>query len=246
MTNPFEAKLETLADPEALSHRVADWLLELATAKDGIFGIGLSGGKTPRRLYERLAGPPYRDSFPWSRTHWFWGDERFVPHDDALSNYRMVREALLSLAPIPALNVHAIPTEGISLEAAASAYEHQLKSYYGAERLDPARPLFDVTLLGLGLDGHTASLFPETAALAERSRWVAAVVGAKSEARITLTYPALESSQNVAFLVEGQEKRAILKRLCHGDNNLPAARLRPAGALRIFADGAAVEGAIER
>lgn len=246
MTNPFEAKLETLADAEALSHRVADWLLEMATAKDGIFAINLSGGSTPRRLYERLAGPPYRDTFPWSRTHWFWGDERFVPHDDALSNYRMVSEALLSRAPIPAINVHAIPTEGISPEAAASAYERQLKSFYGAERLDPARPLFDVTLLGLGLDGHTASLFPGTAVLAEQNRWVAAVVGAKSEARITLTYPALESSRNAAFLVEGKEKRAILKRLCRGDASLPAARLRPAGALRVFADKAAIEGAIER
>jgi 6-phosphogluconolactonase len=246
LTNPFEAKLETLADAEALSHRVADWLLEMATAKDGIFAINLSGGSTPRRLYERLAGPPYRDTFPWSRTHWFWGDERFVPHDDALSNYRMVREALLSRAPIPTDHVHPIPTEGISPEAAASAYEHQLKSFYGADRLDPARPLFDVTLLGLGPDGHTASLFPGTAVLAEQKHWVAAVVGAKSEARITLTYPALESSRNAAFLVEGEEKRAILNRLCRGDASLPAARLRPAGALRVFADEAAIEGVIER
>ena len=246
MTNPFEAKLEILADPEALSHRVADWLLEMATAKDGIFAIDLSGGSTPRRLYECLAGPPYRNSFPWSRTHWFWGDERFVPHDDALSNYRMVREALLSRAPIPALNVHPIPTEGVSPEAAASAYERQLKSFYGAECLDPARPLFDVTLLGLGPDGHTASLFPGTAVLAEQDRWVAAVVGAKSEARITLTYPALESSRNAAFLVEGEEKRAILNRLCRGDDSLPAARLRPAGMLRVFADEAAIDNVFER
>jgi 6-phosphogluconolactonase len=246
LTNPFEATLEILADPEALSHRVADWLLEMATAKDGIFSISLSGGSTPRRLYERLAGPPYRDTFPWSRTHWFWGDERFVPHDDGLSNYRMVREALLSRAPIPALNIHPIPTEGVSPEGAAAAYERQLKSFYGAERLDPAQPLFDVTFLGLGPDGHTASLFPGTAVLTERNRWVAAVVGAKSEARITLTYPALESSRNAAFLVEGEEKRAILNRLCRSDDSLPAARLRPAGTLHIFADEAAIEGAKER
>ena len=206
MTSPSEAKLEILADPEALSRRVADWMLELATAKDGVFAVALSGGSTPRRLYEHLAGPPYRDVFPWSRTHWFWGDERFVPHDDALSNYRMVREALLSRAPIPAINIHPIPTEGISPEAAASAYERELKSFYGAERLDPARPLFDVNLLGLGPDGHTASLFPGTAVLAERDRWVAAVIGAKSEARITLTYPALESSRHAAFLVAGKRE----------------------------------------
>ncbi|AGK56919.1 6-phosphogluconolactonase [Hyphomicrobium denitrificans 1NES1] len=245
MINPFEAKLETLANAEALSHRVADWLLEMATAKHAIFAINLSGGSTPRRLYERLAGPPYRDTFPWSRTHWFWGDERFVPHDDARSNYRMVREALLSRVPIPAVNVHPIPTEGITPESAASAYERQLKSFYGAERLDPARPLFDVTLLGLGPDGHTASLFPGTAVLVEQTHWVAAVVGVKSETRITLTYPALESSQNVAFLVEGREKRAILKRLCRGDDSLPAARLRPVGMLCVFTDQAAIEGANE-
>ena len=109
MTSPSEAKLEILADPEALSRRVADWMLELATAKDGAFAVCLSGGSTPQRLYEHLAEPPYRDRFPWARTHWFWGDERFVPHDDALSNYRMVREALLSRAPIPAINIHPIP-----------------------------------------------------------------------------------------------------------------------------------------
>jgi 6-phosphogluconolactonase len=239
MTSSSAAELEILADPEALARRVADWLLEAATAKDGVFAVALSGGSTPRRLYEYLAGPPYRDRFPWSRTHWFWGDERFVPHDDALSNYRMVREALLSRVPIPAGNIHPIPTEGVGPERAAAAYERELKSFYGAERLDPVRPLFDVTLLGLGPDGHTASLFPGTAVLAERQRWVAAVLGAKSEARITLTYPALESSRHVAFLVVGKEKRQSLERLRRGDDKLPAARLHPSGTLRLFGDAAA-------
>ena len=240
MTDPSEARLEILADPEALSRRVADWLLEEATTKDGAFAVALSGGSTPQRLYQLLAGPPYCDKFPWSRTHWFWGDERFVPHDDALSNYRMVREALLSRAPIPAINIRPIPTEGMTPDEAASTYERELKSFYRAERLDPARPLFDVTLLGLGSDGHTASLFPDTAVLAEHDRWVAAVVGAKSEARITLTYPALESSRNAVFLVVGEEKRAMLDRLRRGDDSLPAARLHPTGTLRIFGDVAAV------
>lgn len=241
MTSRPEPKLEILANAEAFARRVAEWLLEMATATGGIFAVALSGGSTPRRLYQLLAGPPYRDAFPWSRTHWFWGDERFVPHDDALSNYRMAREALLSHAPIPAVNIHPVPTEGLSPQAAASAYEHELKSFYGAGRLDPARPLFDVTLLGLGPDGHTASLFPSTAVLAERHRWVAAVVGASSEARITLTYPALESSRHTAFLVEGIEKRAMFDRLRRGDDQLPAARLRPIGTLRLFSDAAAAE-----
>jgi 6-phosphogluconolactonase len=241
MTRLAEAKLEILADPEALSRRVADWMLDAAQATEGAFAVALSGGATPRRLYEHLAGPPYRDRFPWSRTHWFLGDERFVPQDEALSNYRMAREALLSRAPIPAANIHPVPTEGLTPAAAASAYERELKSFYGAERLDPARPLFEVTLLGLGPDGHTASLFPGTAVLAERERWVVAVVGAKSEARITLTYPALESSRRVAFLVEGREKRAILERFRGGDDSLPATRLHPTGTLWIFSDAAAAE-----
>ena len=231
--------LEILPDPEALAHRVADWILDLAVAKDGLFAVALSGGSTPRRLYQLLAASPYRERFPWSRTHWFWGDERFVPQDDALSNYRMVREALLSHAPIPAGNIHPIPTEGLSPEGSASAYERELKSFYGAERLDPVRPLFDVTLLGLGPDGHTASLFPGTAVLAERDRWVAAGVGTKAEARITLTYPALESSRQAAFLVAGVEKRAMLEQLRRGDDKLPAAHLHPTGTLWIFGDAAA-------
>lgn len=241
MTSPSEAKLEILVEPAALARRVAEWLFAAATAKDGVFAVALSGGSTPQRLYEQLAAPPYRDKFPWSRTHWFWGDERFVPHDDALSNYRMVREALLSRVPIPAANIHSIPTEGISPEAAASAYERDLKAFYGADRLDPARPLFDVTLLGLGPDGHLASLFPGTAVLAECDRWVAAVLGTKAEARITLTYPALESSRYAAFLVVGKEKRAIFDRLRRGDDNLPAARFRPVGTLCLFSDAAAAE-----
>ena len=241
MTSLSEAKLEILDNPEALSRRIASWMLELATAKDGAFSVALSGGSTPQRLYQLLTRPPYRDSFPWLRTHWFWGDERFVPHDDALSNYRMVRKALLSRAPIPASNIHPIPTEGVTSEAAASAYEHELKAFYGAGRLDPTRSLFDMTFLGLGPDGHTASLFPGTSVLAERDRWVAAVAVAKTEVRITLTYPALESSRHVAFLVAGEDKRTILGRIRAGDDSVPAARLHPTGTLWVFADAAAGE-----
>jgi len=243
MTSPAEAKLEVLADPDALARRVADWLLARALAKDAAFAVALSGGSTPKRLYALLASPAYLEKFPWSRTHWFWGDERFVPPDDPLSNYRMVKEAMLSHAPIPEGNIHAVPVEDLSPEAAAIAYETELKAFYRADRLDPARPLFDVTLLGLGPEGHTASLFPDTAALAERERWVAAVVGAKAEARITLTYPALASSAHVAFLIAGQEKQEIFARLRAGDESLPAARVRPSGDVTWFADQAAANGA---
>jgi 6-phosphogluconolactonase len=233
--------LDCLPDPDALTCRVADWLLDLSILEERVFAIALSGGTTPRRLYERLAGPACIGRFPWSRIHWFWGDERFVPRDDARSNYRMVREALLSRAPIPVGNIHPIPTEGVSPWVAARAYEIDLRSFYGADHFDPTRPLFDVTLLGLGPDGHTASLFPGAAVLDERHRWVAAVAAVEGEPRITLTYPALESCRHAAFLVAGADKREILGRLCRGDQTLPAARLRPAGSLTVFADAAAAD-----
>ena len=242
MTAAAKAHLEVLADPEALARRVADWLLAAALEKDGAFAVALSGGSTPRRLYGLLASPAHLDKFPWSRTHWFWGDERFVPHDDPLSNYRMAREAMLANAPIPAANIHAVPFDGLTPDAAAGAYEAELKAFYGADALDPARPLFDVNLLGLGPDGHTASLFPGTAVLAERGRWVAAVVGAKAEARITLTYPALESSARVAFLISGAEKQDIFARLRRDDESLPAQHVRPVGDVTWFADQAAANG----
>lgn len=241
---PVMRKLDVLADPEALARRVADWIIDLASAKTGLFTVALSGGSTPRRLYQMLATPPWRDAAPWGRIHWFWGDERFVPSTDALSNYRMAREAMLSHAPIPPLNIHRMPTEGgISPQAAAAAYESDLQSFYGASHFDEARPLFDVTLLGLGTDGHTASLFPGAPALNERRRWALAVIGEKTESRITLTYPALQSSRQVAFLVSGADKRAILGRLLNGADDIPAGRLRPTGACRIFADRAAAPAA---
>ncbi len=239
MSTPLEATIEILADPDALAQCVADWLLRISSSVDGVFSIALSGGSTPRRLYRLLAQSPYREAFPWARTHLFWGDERYVPHDDPLSNYRMVNEALLSQVPIPRTNIHPVPVAGRGPDEAASAYQGDLEAFYGAIAFDPAKPLFDVVLLGLGGDGHTASLFPGTAVLQERKRWVAAVVGAKSEARITLTYPALESSLHAAFLLEGSDKTALFQRVRGGDDSLPATRLRPQGELRWFLDRAA-------
>jgi 6-phosphogluconolactonase len=235
---PSQPRLDVLADPDSLFKRVAGWLLDAAMATEGDFAIALSGGSTPRGVYELLARPPYRDAFPWQRTHVFWGDERFVPHDDAQSNFRMAREALLAQVPIPASNIHPAPTDGAP-EAAAAAYQRELMTFYGAETLDAARPLFAVTLLGLGADGHTASLFPGGAALAEHKLWVASVTDAKGLARITLTYPTLESSRRTAFLVVGQEKSAILARLLRGDSGLPAAHVHPPGEVWVFADAAA-------
>ena len=231
--------VEVLRDPEALARRAADVVLEAAKKARGRFAIALSGGSTPRRLHELLAETPYRDLMPWDRTHVFWGDERFVPHKDARSNYRMAYETVLSCVPIPAANIHSIPTEGLAPEDAALAYERTLKSFYGAETLDAERPLFDVTFLGLGEDGHIASLFPGTRALKERERWVVAVTDGPQEPRITLTYPALESSRLVLFLITGAEKAAIFARVRDGDQSLPATRLRPRGRLLWLVDAAA-------
>ena len=232
--------LEVHGDPDALANRVATWFIGLARAKSGRFAVALSGGVTPRRLYELLATSPYREAAPWSRIHWFWGDERFVPPTDSRSNFAMVRQALFARTPIPARNIHPIPTgRGLSPEAAALAYEATLVRFYGASQLIAGRPLFDLVLLGLGTDGHTASLFPGSPALDEMQAWVVAVRGEGPSSRISLTYPALESASQVAFLVAGAEKRAVLSRLLLGVATCPAARLRPEGSLRVFADAAA-------
>jgi 6-phosphogluconolactonase len=227
---PTQTRIEAVKDLEDLAHRAARWIADLARSSRGRFAICLSGGSTPRRLYQLLADAPYREAIPWDRVHWFWGDERFVPWDHPDSNYRMAWDAMLAHVPAPAQNIHGIATTGDPGDA-ARAYERVLKSYYGAETLDSARPLFDVELLGLGPDGHTASLFPGTEVLEERQRWVAEVVGAKPEVRITLTYPLLESSRHTSFLVAGEDKRDALTRVLAGDPELPAARLRPAGEL---------------
>jgi 6-phosphogluconolactonase len=232
-------QIEVLADADGFARRVADWLLRLALEQNHDFAILLSGGATPRPIYEHLASSDYRSRFPWRHAHWFWSDERFVPHDDARSNYRMAWDAMLSRAPIPPGNIHPVRTDNITPEEAAVAYERELKSFYGADTFDPTRPLFAIALLGLGEDGHLASLFPGHTVLNERRRWAAALIGAAPEPRITLTYPTLQSSGHTAFLVAGAGKAAILRRFRAGDPALPASRFQPIGELRVFADSAA-------
>jgi 6-phosphogluconolactonase len=224
--------LDVLPDPEALARRAAEIVLAAARAARGRFAIALSGGSTPRRLYQVLATMP----MPWERTHWFWGDERFVPPTDNASNYRMTREALLAHVPVVADHIHPIPTTGLAPDAAASAYERTLKDFYGVTELLPERPLFDVVLLGLGTNGHTASLFPDKPVLDERRHWVGSMDDAEAGPRITLTYPALESSREVLFLVAGGDKKTVLREVLDGDRRHPAARLKPAGNLRFLAD----------
>jgi 6-phosphogluconolactonase len=234
-----ERKLIVLNDPEGVARHVADWIVQSAIDKKGRFAISLSGGSTPKRLFQILAEPAYQSRIPWKDVHLFWGDERMVPRNDPLSNYRMTSEAILSHVPVPPENVHGIKTEGLTPEESAEDYEETLKSFYGANSFDPARPLFDITLLGIGPDGHTASLFPGTSVLTERKRWVAPVIGAKAEARITLTYPTLDSSRHVAFLLAGPDKREILGKFMKEDQSLPSVHVDPVGELLVFTDKAA-------
>src|SRR5258708_33101486 len=155
----MSGRVETLPDPATLAHHVAEWMTSAALAASDVFRVSLSGGSTPKALYTLLASEAFRGRFPWQRVHWYWGDERFVPYDHPDSNYRMTREAMLAKAPGPPGNIHPVPADGTP-EDAARRYERTLQEAYGAATFDPARPLFDVTLLGLGPDGHTASLLP--------------------------------------------------------------------------------------
>ena len=180
---------------------------------NGIFSVSLAGGSTPRGLYSRLADDPsLSNQLAWDRIHFFWGDERHVPPDHPDSNYRMAFEAMLSKAPVPAENIHRIHSELPDANDAAREYEDELRRFFKNEM-----PRFDLILLGMGPDGHTASLFPETEALNERSRWVVANRVEKFNThRITLTPPVLNNAANVVFLVSGQEKSQTLKSVLEG------------------------------
>lgn len=236
--NEAIGRIEILPDPQTLARHVAQWMTAAALAARGAFRVSLSGGSTPKTLYGLLAADDFRHRFPWQLVSWYWGDERFVPYDHPDSNYRMAREAMLAKAPVPLGNIHPVPVDGTP-EEAARRYERTLQEAYGAATLDPARPLFDLTLLGLGSDGHTASLLPGDPVLQERKRWVSVVSHGRPEIRVTMTYPVIESSRRVAFLVAGSEKAGILREIRNGDSQAPAARVRPRGELFWFVDQAA-------
>lgn len=233
------AKLLVTDDPAALAREAADRLLLWAMEASGPVRIALSGGSTPRGTYQELVSSRMIDRFPWPKVHWYWGDERFVPPDDPASNFRMAREAMLNTAPIPPANIHPITTIGVTPDEAALGYEAELKRTYGSTAITPDRPLFDACLLGLGDDGHTASLIPGEPVLLERNRWVGVVRHGRPEVRITLTYPAIDASRHIAFLVSGEDKRTVLRQVLAGDTTKPAARLAPAGDLLFITDRAA-------
>jgi 6-phosphogluconolactonase len=235
-----ERIIDVSADADALADRAAHWFVAELTNRSGPLAVALSGGSTPKRLYERLARDPWRSQLPFDRIHWFWGDERIVPGDDSRRNTLMVESALLDHIPVPPGNIHIVAASPTTPEDAAAAYEAELRRFYGADVLDPQRPLFDIMLLGVGSDGHTASLFPGMASLAVRDEWVVASPPGLDPfvPRVTLTFPAIASSRAVAFLAAGPDKKPILDKVFSGAD-LPSAHVTAVGPIHWFLDKAA-------
>lgn len=238
--------VRVVADAEALAHAAADLFAETTTeaaAERGRAFVALSGGSTPQRMGELLAAAPHRDRVPWERLELFWGDERWVPSTSPESNAGVARRAFVDRVPIPAAQVHPFPTpdEAATPAAAAAAYAATLRRAFGGGGL----PRFDLVLLGMGDDGHTASLFPRTAALAERSALAVANVVPKLDAdRLTLTAPVLNAGRRVVVLVAGAGKAEALRAVLRGPadpDTYPSQLIRPdAGHALWLVDEAAV------
>jgi 6-phosphogluconolactonase len=227
-------EIRVVEDEDALARAAAEEFVAVATGAvrgRSAVSVALSGGSTPRRLYALLASPSYRERIPWSGIHFFFGDERCVPPDDPQSNFRMASEAMLSHVSVPPANIHRIPAEDPDPDRAAARYEEDLRGHFGLS--GDAVPRFDLALLGLGPDGHTASLFPGTKALHETRRLaVSNWVGKFAAWRITLTVPVFNTAGSVLFLVRGEDKATALKSVLEGPTEpeqLPAQLIRPAG-----------------
>ena len=234
-------KVIEVSDSVALAKAAAQRVMARIAANGNRVAICLTGGSSPKQLYQLLATDAFRSRIPWDRVHWFIGDERFVPADDPLNNMGMARQIFLDRWA-PASNIHPIPTDTADPDKAARRYENELQTFYGAAQLDPARPLFDVVLMGVGPHGHTASLFPDYPAIEATGRWVVGVPQAHVEPfvpRVTLTLPALNSCREMLFEVAGSEKRAILTRVLDGEN-LPANRAHSTGETIWLVDTAAL------
>jgi len=242
MSNPI---FHVFPDADQLSRAAADEVAgaaERAIAVCGRFTIALSGGSTPRRLFQLLAESPYRERIRWPRVEFFWGDERTVPPDHPDSNFRMANEALLHKLDIPACNLHRMQGERTDLAAAARDYAAEIGRVFATSAGVP--PSLDLVLLGMGPEGHTASLFPNTIALEQTSHWVVANhVQVKGTYRLTLTAPMINRAAQVMFLLAGADKAAILAEVLEGPHDpqrLPSQLIRPtAGSLHFFLDQAA-------
>ena len=223
------SNIRICADKAKLAQAAADYVVDCyreALGTYGDFAIALSGGSTPRTLFQLLADSAGAGAIDWSKVQVFWGDERTVPPDHPDSNYRMARETLFDHVPLPADNIHRIPAE-LPPEQAAQAYEATLRQFFESR----VGGRFDLILLGMGDDGHTASLFPHTAALDETERLVVANdVPQLNTRRITLTYPVINRAAHVMFLVSGASKTAVLKAVLEGPSrphDLPSQRVQP-------------------
>jgi 6-phosphogluconolactonase len=235
-------------DLESMSLAAADAVKELVAASKGTgrpFSLALSGGGTPRRLYETLAADP--TGIEWENVHLFWGDERFVPVDDRFSNFGTASSALLGKIEIPDVNIHGVPVDAPTSVQAAELYEKELRDFFGID--EQGIPGFDLILLGLGDDGHTASIFPDSPAIDERKRWVAGVTappGIEPAERITLTLPVINAAKNVFFLVSGESKADVLHDILFigrlAADEYPAAMISPDGPLIWFVDRAVYGG----
>jgi 6-phosphogluconolactonase len=229
----MQGRVEVVHDAAALARTAAERLVACVRGVSGRQAVCVTGGKTPQALYRLLATDEYRPRLPWPDIHWFWTDERFVPADDPLNNARMTLDALLARVPAPEQNIHRVPTGVASPAESARLYEKSLRDFHGGDMLDAARPLFSFVLMGMGPDGHTASLFPGHAAVHEQDRWAVGVERAGMEPfvpRVTLTLPALASCREMLFLVSGSDKRSALARIRSGEE-LPAARAHSSGTL---------------
>jgi 6-phosphogluconolactonase len=236
MVNPHtDSKIRVLQDKETVAEFAINTWIELSTAsvaEKGVFTVALSGGRTPIDFYQHLVACPH--PLPWDRTHIFFADERFVPPDNKASNYRMINEHLLSRIPIPKNNIHPIMTEGVSLEESANNYEADIRTFFKIGGNDI--PIFDLIMLGLGEDGHTASLFPGTAALQETKRLAIPVIAdASPPERITLSLRVINNAKNICFLVTGEDKAFALKEIIKNkDSTLPAALVKPTQGTVLF------------
>jgi 6-phosphogluconolactonase len=247
-------EIDYFPDLESLSLEASGFIFRVAqkcVSEKGLFTLALSGGSTPRRLYERLSQPPFLQEMPWPHMHFFWGDERCVPTDHQESNYGLAFRCLLSKIALPEKNIHRVPVErGCGTEDALD-YEKKIRAFFrgfmkdrdssGSIEERPSVPAFDLILLGLGRDGHTASLFPGDPVLEEKS-YLTAYVPVPGQPpiipRITLTLPLINQADRVLFLVSGAEKREMLQSILHAPktdrDRYPAARVHPQGMVRWF------------
>lgn len=237
-------QLHIQKDATAVSHELAEWItrnIETTLALQDRFTWVVTGGNSPKLLYELLAGAPYRDRINWGKVHIFWGDERAVPFTDSRNNARMTFEQLLNHVPVVKEQVHVMQTD-ISPEDSAAAYENLLRQYFPA-----AGATFDLVLNGMGDDGHTLSLFPHTAVIHETSAWVKSFYLTQQEMyRITLTAPVVNRAHKIAFLTFGSNKAHALQQVLKGARHVdqyPSQLIEPvSGSLHWFVDEAAAAG----